>query len=131
MNDVANDAAQLSLTQAYGPVFMIVAFALFVAVAMFTLASLLGPKNPTPEKSIPYECGSETTGAQHVKLSVKFYLTAILFVIFDIEAIFLYPWSVLFQRLGWAGLVEMLVFLSVLTAALVYCWKKGALEWET
>lgn len=131
MNDVANDAAQLSLTHAYGPVFMIVAFALFVALAMFGLATFLGPKNPTPEKNTPYECGSESTGAQHVKLSVKFYLTAILFVIFDIEAIFLYPWAVLFQRLGWVGLVEMLVFLSVLTAALVYCWKKGALEWET
>jgi NADH-quinone oxidoreductase subunit A len=131
LNDIPNDAAQLSLTQAYGPVFMIIAFALFVAVAMFSLASLLGPKNPTETKSIPYECGSETTGTQHVKLSVKFYLTAILFVIFDIEAIFLYPWSVLFQRLGWAGLVEMLVFLSVLSAALIYIWKKGALEWET
>jgi NADH-quinone oxidoreductase subunit A len=131
LNDIPNDAAQLSLTQAYGPVFMIIAFALFVALAMFTLASLLGPKNPTETKSIPYECGSESTGAQHVKLSVKFYLTAILFVIFDIEAIFLYPWSVLFQRLGWAGLVEMLVFLSVLSVALIYIWKKGALEWET
>lgn len=131
MNDVPNDAAQLSLTHAYGPVFMIIAFALLVAVLMFTLASLLGPKNPTPTKNIPFECGSESTGSQHVKLSVKFYLTAILFVIFDIEAIFLYPWSVLFQRLGWTGFVEMLVFLSVLTAALVYCWRKGALEWET
>lgn len=131
MNDIPNDAAQLSLTQAYGPVFMIIAFALFVAVAMFTLASLLGPKNPTETKNIPFECGSESTGSQQVKISVKFYLTAILFVIFDIEAIFLYPWSVLFQRLGWAGLVEMLVFLSVLSAALIYIWKKGALEWET
>jgi NADH-quinone oxidoreductase subunit A len=62
---------------------------------------------------------------------VKFYLTAILFVVFDIEAIFLYPWAVLFQRLGWVGLAEMLVFISVLSAALVYCWKKGALEWQT
>lgn len=131
MNVIPNDAAQLSLTHAYGPVFMIIAFALFVAVAMFTLASLLGPKNPTETKSIPFECGSESTGSQHVKLSVKFYLTAILFVVFDVEAIFLYPWSVLFQRLGFAGFVEMMVFLSVLTAGLVYCWKKGALEWET
>ncbi len=126
-----NDASQLSLAQAYGPVFMIVAFALFIALAMFTLASLLGPKNPTPEKAIPYECGSESTGAQHVKQSVKFYLTAILFVVFDIEAIFLYPWAVLFQRLGVTGFVEMLAFLTVLTVALVYCWKKGALEWQT
>ncbi len=126
-----NDASQLSLAQAYGPVFMTVAFALFIALAMFTLASLLGPKNPTPEKAIPYECGSESTGAQHVKQSVKFYLTAILFVVFDIEAIFLYPWAVLFQRLGVTGFVEMLAFLTVLTVALVYCWKKGALEWQT
>ena len=126
-----NDVAQTSLTLSYGPIFMIVAFSVFVALMMFTLASLLGPKNPTPEKNIPYEAGSESTGAQHVKLSVKFYLTAILFVVFDIEAIFLYPWAVLFQRLGWVGLVEMLVFIGVLTAALIYCWKKGALEWET
>ena len=126
-----NDASQLSLAQAYGPVFMIVAFSLFIAIAMFTLASLLGPKNPTPTKAIPYECGSESTGAQHVKQSVKFYLTAILFVVFDIEAIFLYPWAVLFQRLGVVGFVEMLAFLTVLTVALVYCWKKGALEWQT
>ena len=120
-----------SLTLSYGPIFMIVAFSVFVALMMFTLASLLGPKNPTPEKSIPYECGSESTGAQHVKQSVKFYLTAILFVVFDIEAIFLYPWAVLFQRLGVTGFVEMLAFLTVLTVALVYCWKKGALEWQT
>ena len=126
-----NDASQLGLAQAYGPVFMTVAFALFIALAMFTLASLLGPKNPTPEKAIPYECGSESTGAAHVKQSVKFYLTAILFVVFDIEAIFLYPWAVLFQRLGWVGLAEMLVFIGVLSAGLVYCWKKGALEWQT
>lgn len=125
------DSSQLSLTQAYGPIFMIVAFSLFVACAMFGLASILGPKNPTPEKNIPYECGSESTGAQHVKLSVKFYLTAILFVVFDIEAIFLYPWGVLFQRLGVQGFVSMLAFLGVLTVALVYCWKKGALEWQT
>lgn len=125
----------LSLTHAYGPVFMIVAFALFVACAMFGLATLLGPKVKPEDrgefKDTPFESGSPSSGAQHVKLSVKFYLTAILFVVFDIEAIFLYPWGVLFQRLGWAGLVEMLVFLSVLTVALVYCWKKGALEWQS
>jgi NADH-quinone oxidoreductase subunit A len=119
-----------SLTLTYGPIFMIVAFSLFVAVAMFTLATLLGPKVPSPEKDEPYECGSESTGSQHVKLSVKFYLTAILFIVFDIEAIFLYPWAVLFQRLGVQGFVSMLAFLGVLTTALVYCWKKGALEWQ-
>lgn len=75
----------LSLTHTYGPIAIIVAFALFIALVMFGLASWLGPKNPTPEKNIPYECGSESTGGQHIKLSVKFYLTAILFVVFDIS----------------------------------------------
>jgi NADH-quinone oxidoreductase subunit A len=110
---------------------MIVAFAVVVALAMFGLATFLGPKNPTSEKNEPYECGSPSVGAKGVKLSVKFYLTAILFVVFDIEAIFLYPWGVLFRSLGIRGLVEMVAFLGVLTVALVYCWKKGALEWET
>jgi NADH-quinone oxidoreductase subunit A len=115
----------------YGPIYMTIGFAAIVAIAVFTLATILGPKNPTPEKLIPYESGSETTGARHVKLSVKFYLTALLFVVFDIEAVFLYPWATLYQSLGWTGLVEMLVFLALLAVALVYCWKKGALEWET
>jgi len=115
----------------YAPILMTVTFAAVVAGAVFTLATVLGPKNPTPEKMIPYESGSETTGGQHVRFSAKFYLTALLFVIFDIEAVFLYPWAVLFQGLGWVGLAEMVVFLAMLTVALVYCWKKGALEWET
>lgn len=120
-----------SLTYEYGPIFMTVAFAVIVAAAVWGLATFLGPKNPTPEKLTPYESGSESTGARHVKLSVKFYLTALLFVVFDIEAVFLYPWATLYQSLGWTGLVEMIVFLVLLTVALVYCWKKGALEWET
>ena len=115
----------------YLPLLLLFVIAAVLAIVLFTLATVIGPKNPTPEKNTPYEAGSESTGAQHVKLSVKFYLTAILFVVFDIEAIFLYPWAVLFQRLGWVGLVEMLVFIGVLTAALIYCWKKGALEWQT
>lgn len=120
-----------SLTYSYGPIFGTIGFALIVAGAVFALATFLGPKNPTPEKLTPYESGSESTGARHVKLSVKFYLTALLFVVFDIEAVFLYPWATLYQSLGWAGLLEMLVFLGMLTIGLVYCWKKGALEWET
>lgn len=121
----------LPLVYSYGPVFVTVGFALFVAGAVWTLATLLGPKHPTPEKLIPYESGSDTTGARHVKLSVKFYLTALLFVVFDVEAVFLYPWAALYRTLGWVGLVEMLIFLAMLTIALAYCWKKGALEWET
>ena len=118
------------MTSVYLPVFIMLAVALLVALGMFTLTSLAGPKNMTPEKAIPYESGSMTEGGRHVRLSVKFYLTAILFVVFDIEAVFLYPWGALFRDLGWMGFVEMLIFLVVLAITLLYAWKKGALEWE-
>ncbi len=114
----------------YLPLFIMLAVATLLAIGLFTLTSLAGPKNMTPEKAIPYESGSETTGASHIRQSVKFYLTAILFVVFDIEAVFLYPWASLFRQLGWQGFAEMLAFLLVLTVTLVYAWKKGALEWE-
>ncbi len=115
----------------YLPVFLMIAVSALVALGMFTATSLAGPRNMTREKAIPYESGSETTGASHIRLSIKFYLTAILFVVFDIEAVFLYPWASLFRDLGWFGLVEMVMFLTVLGVTLVYAWKKGALEWET
>lgn len=112
------------------PVFLMLAVAAGVAILIFALASWLGPNNPTQEKLLPYESGSNTTGAHHIRQSVKFYLTAILFVVFDIEAVFLYPWASMFRQLGWFGFVEMLAFLTVLGVTLVYAWKKGALEWE-
>ena len=115
---------------AYLPVFLMLGVAALVAFAVFGLTTALGPKNMTAEKAIPYESGSETTGARHIRLSIKFYLTAILFVVFDIEAVFLYPWASLFQELGWYGFIEMMLFLIVLGVTLVYAWRKGALEWE-
>jgi NADH-quinone oxidoreductase subunit A len=116
---------------AYVPLFMLFAVAAVITGGMFTLTSLLGPKNPTPEKMIPYECGSESTGGRNVKPSVKFYLTAILFVVFDIEAVLIYPWAVRFRDLGWAGFLTMATFVAQLAIALVYVWRKGALEWES
>jgi NADH-quinone oxidoreductase subunit A len=115
----------------YTPVLLMLAVAALLAGLFFTGASLLGKKNPTKEKMLPFECGSESSGGRHVKLSVKFYLTAILFVVFDIEAVFIYPWAVQFRSLGWLGLFEMFGFLAVVVVALVYVWKKGALEWES
>ena len=109
---------------------------LFLIGAVFTVGfwvatTYLGRnKKPNPEKNAPFECGSESTGGR-LKLSVKFYLTAILFVVFDIEAVFVYPWAIHFRDLGWTGFVEMVSFLAVIIVALVYVWKKGALEWET
>jgi len=114
----------------YLPVLIMVTVAVLVPVVLYTLATVIGPRNPTPEKLIPYESGSESDGAQHVRLSVKFYLTAILFVVFDIEAVFLYPWAANFRQYGWFGFVEMVLFIAVLVVTLVYAWRKGALEWE-
>lgn len=118
------------MVSVYLPVFLMILVALGLALFIFTATTLAGPKNMTPEKAVPYESGSETTGANHLKLSIKFYLTAILFVVFDIEAVFLYPWASLFRELGWFGFLEMCTFLVILTLTLVYAWRKGALEWE-
>jgi len=116
----------------YAPMFLMLLTAGAIAFAFWGAATYLGRhKKPSAEKNAPFECGSESTGGRDVKMSVKFYLTAILFVVFDIEAIFVYPWAVRFRSLGWFGLVEMLCFLSVIVVALVYVWRKGALEWET
>ncbi len=111
----------------YGPMFLIIAVAASLASLFFVGATLLGRhKKPSADKNAPFECGSESTGGRDVKLSVKFYLTAILFVVFDIEAVFVYPWAVRFRDLGWFGLVEMLGFLSVIVVALIYVWRKGS-----
>ena len=115
----------------YLPAFLLILVALVLALIIFTATSAAGPRNMTAEKALPYESGSESTGANHIKLSIKFYLTAILFVVFDIEAVFLYPWASMFRELGWFGFVEMMSFLVILTITLVYAWRKGALEWET
>jgi NADH-quinone oxidoreductase subunit A len=116
----------------YAPMFLMIAVAALLAGLFFTGASFLGGKlDKTPDKMKPFECGSESSGGNHLKLSVKFYMTAILFVVFDIEAVFIYPWAVQFKSLGWTGLASMMGFLAVIVVALVYVWKKGALEWES
>jgi NADH-quinone oxidoreductase subunit A len=119
------------MLETYLPMFLIFAVGLVISLAMFGAGHLLGTKNPTPEKMMPYECGNDTEGGRGIKMNVKFYLTAILFVVFDIEVVFIYPWAALFKGLGWVGFASMLAFISALLVALVYCWRKGALEWES
>jgi NADH-quinone oxidoreductase subunit A len=119
------------MVDVYLPMFIMFAIAGVICAVMFFGGALLGPKNPTPEKMMPYECGNDTQGAGGTRLSVKFYLTAILFVVFDIEVVFIYPWAALFKGLGWTGFLTMLAFIASLLIALAYCWKKGALEWES
>jgi NADH-quinone oxidoreductase subunit A len=115
----------------YLPMFLLFAVAFAIASVFYGVATYLGRnKKPNALKNAPFECGSESSGGR-LKLSVKFYLTAILFVVFDIEAVFVYPWAIHFRDLGWFGFVEMLGFLAVVLVALIYVWKKGALEWET
>ncbi len=99
-----------------------------VAGAMVFLASVLGKKKPTAEKLSPFECGKEPFSLPMGKLAVKFYLTAILFILFDVELVFLYPWAVVYRSLGTVGLVEMGIFLGVLMVGFVYAWDNGALD---
>jgi len=115
----------------YLPMFITFGVAFAICAGMYCAGHFLGPKNPTPGKVMPFECGNDSEGSGHTKMSVKFYLTAILFVVFDIEVVFMYPWATLFKGLGWTGFVSMLGFIGSLLIALVYCWKKGALEWES
>ena len=98
--------------------------------AMVLLASTLGRKNPSAVKSAPFECGKDPFSLPGGKLAVKFYLTAILFILFDVELVFFYPWAVIYRKLGMLGLVEMGIFLGILMVGYVYAWDNGALEWE-
>jgi NADH-quinone oxidoreductase subunit A len=102
-----------------------VAFAVFAIVA----ASLLGPRRPSPEKSAPYECGMPPVGDARERHSVKFYLVAMIFLLFDIEVAFLYPWAMALRDLGSLGFVQVVLFIALLAAGYVYVWKKGALDW--
>jgi NADH-quinone oxidoreductase subunit A len=98
--------------------------------AFILLASTLGPKRPSSVKSEPFECGQTPFALPVGRLSIKFYLTAILFIVFDVELVFLYPWAVVFRDLGISGVVEIGVFLGVLMAGFFYAWDNGALEWQ-
>ncbi len=100
-----------------------------IAGAMVWLGSTLGKKKPTPAKLAPFECGQDPLSRPMGRLAIKFYLTAILFILFDVELAFLYPWAVVYRSLGMLGLVEMGIFLAVLMAGFVYAWDNGALDW--
>ena len=98
---------------------------------MLLLNALLGPKNKQSKvKSEPFECGLPALSAPSGQFSVKFYLIAMLFILFDVEIVWFFPWAVILRELGWAGIIEMFLFVAVLVLGFVYAWKKGALEWE-
>jgi NADH-quinone oxidoreductase subunit A len=103
--------------------------AALVVTVLLGAGALLRPYRPSPTKSEAFECGNPSSGPAWNRFSVKFYLTAILFIVFDVEVVFLYPWAVTFRSLGLFGFIEMAVFVLVLAFGFVYVWRKGALEW--
>ena len=114
----------------YLPLLIIFLLAIFVALVVVALGAAFGPRRPTARKGQPYESGMVPYGPGTRRISVRYYLVAVLFILFDIEAIFILPWAVVYRDLGVTGLVLMIIFIVVLEVAFVYAWKKGALEWE-
>ncbi len=114
----------------YLPVVIMLLIAGAVVTLMVNAGRLLGPRNQTESKLDAFECGNESSGSAWGRFSVKFYLTAILFIVFDVEVVFMYPWALVFRRLGWFGMGSMGIFIAVLSLGLLYEWRKGALEWE-
>ena len=114
----------------YFPILLFIAVAVVIGVAPMALGKLLGPTRPDPEKLSPYECGFEAFEDARMKFDVRYYLVAILFILFDLEIAFLFPWAVVINDIGLAGFLSMMLFLGILTVGFVYEWMKGALEWE-
>ena len=130
----------LSPLQTYLPIGLVLLLAVGIGALMLFLSNVLGPRRPSAVKTAPFECGSEPVGSARERFGVKFYVVALLFIVFDIEAVFLYPWAALllpstengvqYAGLGWAGYVDMGIFVLTLVAGLVYVWKKGVIDWN-
>jgi NADH-quinone oxidoreductase subunit A len=119
----------MSLAQ-YLPIVILLALGTAFAVASLALSAALRPRRPTPAKLAPYECGIVPEHTPKDRFPVKFYVVAMLFIVFDIESIFLFPWAVTFRQLGLFGLAEMVVFIALVFVAYVYVWQRGGLEWD-
>ena len=118
------------MLSAWAPILIFLMLVTGFALVSVIGSLILGMRKPTPEKLAPYECGMQPVGTARERFSVKFYLVAMLFLLFDIEAVFLFPWAVVYRDLKLFGFFEMLLFIAVVLAGYIYVWKKGALEWE-
>lgn len=114
----------------YLPILIFIAIGLLVGTIAITAGFIIGPRRPDSAKLSPYECGFEAFEDSRIKFDVRYYLVAILFIIFDLEIAFLFPWAIVLGRIGLFGLLAMAMFLSILVVGFIYEWKKGALEWE-
>ena len=123
-----------SLLNSYIPVLVMGFAAVVLALAFVGLSSILGPKCPTPQKLAPYECGVTPIGSARERFPIKFYLIAMLFIVFDIETVFLYPWAAIYRHSGGLmvfNLLEMILFVVILLVGYVYVWRRGAFEWDS
>ena len=118
------------MTSPYLPVLIYFLVVVALVAAMLGLSAWVGAKRPSRVKLSPYECGMPPVGNARERFSISFYLVAMLFILFDVEAVFFYPWAVVFKSLKWFGFIEMLLYIAVLLAGYVYIWKKGALDWK-
>ena len=118
------------MSGAYLPLLLLFAVSVVTAVGMLVLTQIFNPRRPTPQKEMPYESGMIPLGDTRARFSVKFYMVAISFIVFDLETIFLIPWAVQARALGWGPFVAMTMFVVVLAVGLLYEWKKGGLEWD-
>jgi len=114
----------------YFPIILFLIIAFGLSVGFIVLNFILSPKNPDPEKLSTYECGFEAFDDSRMEFDVRFYLVAILFIIFDLEIAFLFPWAISLGKIGFLGFFSMMIFLFILTVGFIYEWKKGALDWE-
>ena len=114
----------------YLPILIFIAIGVAIGVGQIALGFLMGPHKPDSEKNSPFECGFEAFEDTRMRFDVRYYLVAILFIIFDLEIAFLFPWAVVLESIGMFGFVAMMVFLGILVVGFIYEWKKGALEWE-
>ena len=114
----------------YLPIIIFMSLCMFITLLLIIPPLLIAPKNPDPEKLSPYECGFEPFDDARSKFDIRFYLVAILFIIFDLEVAFLFPWAIVFGDIGLFGFFSMMFFLTILTIGFIYEWKKGALEWD-
>lgn len=118
------------MLEGYLPILIFIAIAIALSIVMLTLGHMLSPSRPDEDKLSPYECGFEAFEDSRMKFDVRYYLVAILFIIFDLEIAFLFPWAVVLQDIGMIGFLAMMVFLGILVVGFIYEWKKGALEWD-
>ena len=126
----AHDTSSLTMLDQYFPILLFILFGLGLGALLLGVGRFVSPNRPDPEKLSPYECGFEAFEDARMKFDVRYYLVAILFILFDLEIAFLFPWAVVLQDVGFFGFAAMMLFLLILVVGFIYEWKRGALEWE-